>query len=540
MPQSGLKARAGEAFLLGRPVRPTLSKDLWVAGVVGDWTRRCLERSCRFIPVEPHTWRGAIERDPPHLLLVESPGPDSPAVWSGLLQKQRLRAAPELAALVHACKSRGIPTIFWNIDGLSRFDTFRQASGLFEYVFAASQRVMNAYLDCRDVLYCEVDHLPLAVQPRLHTPRHRSYEQRLALGCASFYGVEERADAVDGVMEWCFDNGTLISFYSRDPVAVERPAHNGHKVRTESARIRDYRDLLDAYDQHDFFVEFPVPNEVRNDRATLELLATGALVWDGNNYRLSHLVKDYELLDAGEAEALDYYTAQKAEPEKLLAAVRTIQARLVARHAYENRLATILQRTGLQLSADAGLSIDLVVLADEIEAVERLAAMLRCQTLQPWRVFVGTTMEPARVDFDEVVRGAALALTDVRIVRQPARPRHERYRMLGGMLSSDHVAVVVPDAQYAPDYLESLALGARCCEADVLGLRGAGPARSDPFSYTTALHPHHCLVTSRFLAEQGWCDDPSAANEQMAAWFRNGTRLYLAGPLSQDGAAGAS
>ena len=118
----------------------------------------------------PDDWQEILEREDPDLLFVES-------AWHGNDDRWRLhltrdhRPSNDLRALVEWCRSRGIPTVFWNKEDPPNYDVFLETARLFDQVFTVDAERIPHYQ--RDLGHDRIDLLPFAAQPQLHNPIQR-------------------------------------------------------------------------------------------------------------------------------------------------------------------------------------------------------------------------------------------------------------------------------------------------------------------------------------------------------------------------------
>src|SRR5690606_12487543 len=104
---------------------------LRVAVVMDEFTQACFEPECQLTPLGINTWKAQIDACQPHLLLVESAWKGHRGEW----EKKIPQCSGELRELVAYCRSRGIPTAFWNKEDPVHYALFLRAAALFDVVF---------------------------------------------------------------------------------------------------------------------------------------------------------------------------------------------------------------------------------------------------------------------------------------------------------------------------------------------------------------------------------------------------------------------
>lgn len=115
----------------------------------------------------PDTWAEMLTADRPDLLFVESAWNGNDGAW---LYHFVGPSAPRRAVvdLVAACRSLGIPTLFWNKEDPPHFEQFLPTAKLFDWVATTDGDLVGTYRDRleHDRVFC----LPFAAQHRLHNP----------------------------------------------------------------------------------------------------------------------------------------------------------------------------------------------------------------------------------------------------------------------------------------------------------------------------------------------------------------------------------
>lgn len=129
-------------------------------------------------------WRDILETESIDLLFVESAWEGNGGAWKYQLVGS-LAPRDEIVELVQECKSRNIPTVFWNKEDPPHFEDFLKSAALFDYVFTTDVNKVPDYIS--RLGHDRVDVLPFAAQPKIHNP-------------ARIRGVDRSRDVVFGGM----------------------------------------------------------------------------------------------------------------------------------------------------------------------------------------------------------------------------------------------------------------------------------------------------------------------------------------------------
>ncbi len=505
----------------GRSCVPIALTQTWVATIVGDDLRACLEPEVRVLPIDPHDFSVTLECQPPHLFLMESAGWDYPGAWSAALSDSEPECPPELDGILRWCRARGVPTVFWNVDGTNAFERWRAISGRFDLVCAASRDVYRQYLAARPALSARLVHLPLAVQPKRARPLPRAYDASRRVGCLDLVGLRLAEDR------------PLPKFGRRLPAPTDlwlmdldrtwAGAFDDEHVTVHYRRLRCVADVDQARSACDFFLHCPIRGEFRHERRRLDLLASGAFVRNANTGRFDPTVADIPLVRAAVADRI----GPDPSCEEIRALLRPVQSLLLSAHTYGHRLQQLLRHAGLAI-ADSSEAFAAVALVDALDDLDPLVAFLRHQQSHPSQLVVGTTIAAPPPELLEALTQACPLETHVELVSQSPAPDHARFAELAGLCTVDHTAVLVPHAvaTYAPDHFASLLLSERCCDADVVGIPRTIHPDALPFSYVDRLSPENCLVGTAVLRRFGWPTTDQDADAMMPEMFRVGVRLF--------------
>ena len=357
-----------------------------VATILDEFSDACFRYEAELIRLTKGAWREQIERDRPRFLLVESAWRGNRGNWRGLVKYATQVADNPLDALVDYCKSRGIPTVFWNKEDPPNFEDFVDAAAKFDYVFTTDANCIERY---RDRLGHErIAALPFAAQPAIHNPigKQECDDYEIAFA-GTWYGQkhEERGallpillDAASAHRLHIFDR---MSDYTQND-SFRFPDKYAAFLRTALA----YPNVLSAYRNFKMFLNV---NSVTDSptmfaRRVFEILASSTAVVSTASTGIEQMLGGVVSLVHDEDEA-------RAEFDRLLsdAAYRQRKAHLGYRkvtreHTYAARFRTIAHTIGLDLAplSDAPLVSVVVPLADQ-RWFENALANLRRQRHAP-------------------------------------------------------------------------------------------------------------------------------------------------------------
>lgn len=145
--------------------RTDRKSNLRIASILSPWMNSCLQFEGNLIPLCLDGWQEVLHKERPDFLLVQSLLEESGS-WEEYCASSDQNPSG-LTKLMTFCKREGIPTVFWDTEDHLHFPLFTQTASLFDRVFAADPKSVEAY---GKLFKREVVHLGPAVQPALHNP----------------------------------------------------------------------------------------------------------------------------------------------------------------------------------------------------------------------------------------------------------------------------------------------------------------------------------------------------------------------------------
>ncbi len=447
-----------------RPMQPP-RLSLAVASIMDEFTEECFRDECHLIPVGKKDFRQVIDSDPPHMLFVESCWKGNDGEW-----KLQYPDNPALKDLVAYCKSRRIPTVFWNKEDPPNFDRFVGAASLFDHIFTTDADCVPRYRE--RVGHDRVHALPFAAQPAIHNPIDSTRPRIGNLCFAGTYYQEkypERRRELDLLLAAAATRGLTIfdrqAGYSAGTRLYSFPEAYQSMVRGGLS----YVEMLAAYKAYHVFLNV---NSVRESptmfsRRVLELLACGTAVVSTPSRAMELMLgRDAVAIVESEQEAaewLDRLLGDAALRERM---ILNGQRRVLCEHTYERRLQTVLNAVGLDFPAEKR-RVSVVTVTNRPQNLESVIANYQRQQYADKELVVvlnSDSFDVAKVrDRLEQVPGARLL----------ARPEGHT---LGACLNhavdqcqTEFVAKFDDDDYYGPFYLTDMLNAFLYCGTDIVG-----------------------------------------------------------------------
>lgn len=448
-------ARAGDdAATLTTRARRAVRSSLRVATIMDEFTYNGYAPECDLQQLSVANWQTELENFRPELLLIES-------AWRGLHEEWGSKVGKfsrELQGIIEWCRSRAIPTAFWNKEDPVHFDTFLTTAQKFDLVFTTDVDCIPRYKAALG--HDRVHLLPFACQPEIHNPIE----------------IGPRKDA------FCFAGAYYVRYPDRtrdlddflDKLSEYRPFEifdrNFGKDHPDYMFPQDYQKYIvgtllpseidRAYKGYTFGINL---NSVKNSqsmyaRRVYELLASNTRVISNYSRGLRLMFGDLVVSTDSGDEALR--RIRKQDELGLTAKLRLAGVRkALSEHTYSHRITQIAHYANIDM-ADASRLPLITVLAEATtlaEADSLVAQFLRQKITNVRFVLV----IPAQIDLSAAeIPSSMFQLT----------PEEAGRVRLGDLVECDEwLAGFVPGDHYGANYLTDLILATRYSNATVFG-----------------------------------------------------------------------
>ena len=322
--------------------------DLTVAVILDEFSCAGFRYEWNQIALTRANWRKQMESSLPDLLFVESAWAGNGGEWRHQLTGETGPKA-DLVELVSYCRSKGVPTVFWNKEDPPHYKDFIATAKLFDYVFTSDSNRIGSYI--RDLGHNRVSVLQFAAQPVLHNPtRPVQGWHLLDVAFAGMYFAhkfpERRAQMevlLGGASDAQAEKGIGLDIYSRHAGADPNyrfPAPFGKYV----AGTLSYEEMLTAYKAYKVFlnVNSVVDSPSMAARRIYELTAAGTSVVSTPSVALSAQWKPGEqFIVQTRLEAQELLQALVRNPQLSERQLHLAQRRVWSEHTYAHRVESI-------------------------------------------------------------------------------------------------------------------------------------------------------------------------------------------------------
>lgn len=472
---------------------------LRIAAIMDEFTTHAFTKACHLFPISLENWASDVEDALPDLLFVESAWEGNGGAWQGKVN----HLSPELIELVRFCKSKGIPTVFWNKEDPVHYNSFVSTASIFDFVFTTDFDSVENYKS--NFGHENVFVLPFFCEPRLHSPVQSVHRSPGFSFAGTYYArYPERQKNFEAIIDATSKIGETViydrKFGGSDPAFVF-PEKFVPLIRGSLP----FADVEKSYKGFEFGINL---NSVKQSqtmyaRRVLDLMVSNTHVVSNYSRGLRLMFGDLvvssddveeiqrqvrSLLDEGD----ETRTSVSAAYVRLLALRKVLQE-----HTTANRLDYVAEkiwggRVGRRLPW-----VRIVAAADSDEALDRVLRVFQEQTWINKRM---TVVVSPGVD----VRGRSRP-GGVQYIRES-----DAGSTAGSSLAEDFVAFISVQDAYGPDYIMDLALAFLYGDADVVG-KSKQPAanehdRAVEYVWTTSSPVRSSLCKASVLGDLSLAD----------------------------------
>ncbi|WP_239257191.1 CgeB family protein [Listeria ilorinensis] len=440
----------------------TSTKELRVASIFDEFTRTCYEQEVQLISFTPDNWKEVLEREVPHILMVESAWHGNHGAWTYKIGHYTGQDRGALLELLDWCRQNEVPTIFWNKEDPIHYEKFISTAKLFDYIYTTDADMIPKYQQAAG--HQRVYAQSFAIQPKMHNPI-KLYEKRIDKMCfaGSYYSNrhEERRRDMDQLLDVAKQYGLVI--YDRN---FERQSPDFQFPERFLASIEGclaYNEMNVAYKGYKYMLNI---NSIKHSptmfsRRVFEGLACGTPIISSYSKGIQRMFGDLVITAETKAaleEKLRVITTDKEfYQRKAVEGVREVYRH----HTYEHRLQRMLHHMSITLPEEKKevTVISVVHSKDEIEnAMENFTrqAYSHKKLLLIASVFEGIT------DLMNHYNTKKISMFTL--------PYLEReYRQLGEVVTTPYVSYMAGQHFYGEHYLADMMLATKYTDADVIG-----------------------------------------------------------------------
>ena len=451
-------------------------RDLRVGVVLDDFSRMAFAPEWDQVVLTPKSWCDELTAGL-DLLFVESAWNGNGGAWQYHLTGTSA-PRPAFVELVEACRTAGVPTVFWNKEDPVHFDDFLDSAALFDRVYTTDVDRLPAYIEALG--HDRVGVLEFAAQPAIHNPvrlHGRGPERDVAFAGMYFaHKYPERREQMDLLLGAALDVSPKMEhgleifsrFHGRDQKYQFPAPLDGRVVGS-----LDYDRMLTAYREYKVFlnVNSVVGSPSMCARRIFEITASGTPVVSTPSAAVGEYFPPDEVFVAGTREtAAHTIRALVRSPELRDRAVHKGQRRIWRAHTYGVRSQQVLHDVGLVGSrAVPRPCVTALVSTNRPHQLDHVLSVLGAQQgvdLQVALLSHGFQVD----DADLRARAKEAGIERLELLSAPSdMPLGSCLNLLLDAADGDVVAKIDDDDLYGPQYLSDQLYALDYSRADVVG-----------------------------------------------------------------------
>ena len=441
-----------------------------VAAILDTFTEHSLRYEANLLLVSLENWRDEIDKVQPACLFVESAFSGNNSEWRHkIVRCENLEENP-LRELAQYCRSKGIPTVFWNKEDPPHFDDFIGAAREFDYVFTSDADCLASYRAAlgHDRVYV----LQFAAQPRLHNP---SQEEGWTSYPACFAGswiqhrFPERAEALQNLLDPALPLGLHI--FDRNLTRRDLgPSYRfPDRYREAIKGTLTYQEMLTAYRCYDVMLNVNTVSDSPTmfSRRVLESLACGTPVISSESVGMSRMLGEHVRVARSREDTIDHLLELMGDDEARVREGHLAYRFVHENHTYRQRMREVFGRVGLESLVPEQPSVSVLMPTMRPENVSRCLENFSKQ-VYPLKELI-LILNNAEFDLD-AIRKDAESIPNVQVLYVDGGTT------LGDCLnrgveaaSGAYVAKMDDDDHYGEHYLSDSVLAASFSQAEVVG-----------------------------------------------------------------------
>ncbi|MEW5680649.1 glycosyltransferase family protein [Comamonas kerstersii] len=427
---------------------------LKVACIMDEFTFGSYQPECTIQQLTPDHWEAELEAFQPELLFIESAWRGKDELWGSKVG----HTSAELQGIVAWCRSKNVPTVFWNKEDPVHFETFLTTAKLFDHVFTTD-------IDCIHRYKAALGHervylLPFACQPANNNPIE-TYDRKDAFCFAGAYYVKypERTRDLGNFVE-NLPEFRPLEIYDRNYGKSDPNYQFPSEYKPFIVGTLPFDQIDKAYKGYKYAINL---NSIKQSqsmfaRRVYELLASNTITVSNYSRGVRLLFGDLVITtDSGSemVRQLQNVASDETRSRKLrLASLRKV----MQEHTYAQRMAYIVSKvTGQEQHTSLPKIAVLAFVANQVE-LDTILHHYQTQNYKYAKLLI--VAKKAWKGFDLATSPS------IRIVALQEIGRQKIGHVFAG---SDWVSVMLPQDYYGPNYLLDIALATRYSNSECIG-----------------------------------------------------------------------
>ena len=426
-----------------------------IAAICDEFTQQCLKPECNLISFGPDDWKAIFEFNRPHLLFVESAWHGNKGKWTRKVAHINETNTLQLQELIDWCKSKDIPTVFWNKEDPVHFNSFIETAKRFDYIFTTDENSVQNYKSL--VKHDRVFALPFAAQPKIHNPI-QEYE-RIDKSCfaGSYYADKyiERQQDMNLLLESASNFGLDIydRNYGKNLVQFYFPEHlrkfvvGSLKPSEISKAYKGYKIALN--------VNSVIDSPTMFSRRVFECLACNTPVVSTHSEGIKNILEDTVLMSKDRVHFDKIFSKLLNEEDYYKTTAHQGYRKVMLNHTYEARLKYVIEKVGFVFPEKDPI-VNVISFVTTNEEMYEVIRMFNSQSYQAKQLTFITALNKQDLKSPD-------SNHDIQILTE------EQFIYGFNNVKSDFYACFSAANEYGENYLQDILLAFKYSNSDVNG-----------------------------------------------------------------------
>lgn len=352
-----------------------VTKDLYVACILDEFTTECLEHEVNLIRLTQENWLPELKSQNIDFLLVESCWRGNNGNWGTLTKGSG--GGKKLGELLKYCKKNGIPSVFWNKEDPPHYDKFSPVAKMFDQVITTDINMIPFYKNDHNI---DAHALSFAAQPKIHNPNSVIKRLNKAVFAGSYYGDKPKR---------CNDFNQLMKQLKQANIDYDIYDRNYHRDIDKFKFPQEYRknilgnlaadEVWKAHQGYKYQINMNTVQDSRTmfARRVYESLASGTPVISNASIGVKELFGDIVLFSGHRNGLVKKLRELEKSPEKYLELARTGVRKVMRDHTYAHRIQQICSLLNISIDIEYPESIMSVTVKNESEIDAALSLFSR-------------------------------------------------------------------------------------------------------------------------------------------------------------------
>lgn len=444
---------------------------LRVLSLLDPFSEHCFAPEFDLVPLRRSGWSDQVTSGAWDLFFAESAWRGNGGTWNYCMTKFAGTQGDDLRGVLALCRSRGLPTAFWNKEDPANFDVFIDVARQFDHVFTTDADCVQRYRT--QLGHDRVHVLPFAAQSAMHHPVLEASRNARVAFAGSWNGIKypARAKWLDILLTAPMARG-ILDIFDRYADAADPAQRFPERFGTAVRGAVPYDVIADqVYRRYGAMINVNSVEESPSmvARRVFELAASGTPLISSPSPALEGpFAKVVDVVTTTDQVSRTLEELLSDELTSLRRSARGV--RLVhGQHTYRHRAAEVAKALGLRGdSTSPPETITAICVSKRPRFLAQVASMMNAQTHPSVRlIFVahgdGFDLEKVKAAFDRRLEATVLHL-----------PGQDSVLADGLNLAIDRsttplLAKIDDDDHYGPDYLADAALAFNYSEAGLVG-----------------------------------------------------------------------